>query len=167
MEDQIILMRPAQDYREGDRVKVSERDCSMAVDFLGKVTKLEGGTLVALPNGVPIIHSNLDRARLTAERIGGCFEAPLFESERLGNVSLNHNIHTYPRDFAGFLATELGVAGRQAWRRAGSLLVVAHEPLVAAANGRHHAPHCYPFLFDNEQYRAMISLAIERRSLSL
>lgn len=167
MEGQIILMRDAQDYREGDGVAVSERDCGMAVDFLRETSSVEGGTLAAFPSGAPIIHSSLERARLAAERIGSAFEAPLFESERLRNISLSNNIHTYPVDFAGFLATELGLAGRQAWREAGSLLVVAHEPLVAAANGRHRAPHCYPFVFDNDQYRAMISLAIERRSLSV
>lgn len=160
MDKQIILMRHAEDYGDGERVRVSERDCEMAISTLShQFTSQEGKVAEALGDGVAILHSDRERARLTAEKVGERFRGRLFESGALGDMSMDHKVHNYPRDFIGFVSDELGEAGVSAWEETGSLLVVTHEPFVAAAASRHGIPHCYPILFDGNEYRAMISLA--------
>ncbi|MDQ5913735.1 MAG: hypothetical protein QG623_354 [Patescibacteria group bacterium] len=168
MEKQIVLIRHAEDYSQNGEVAVSERDCELAISSLRETieTVKGGGVIRALVDGVPILHSDRVRAKLTAERIGSFFGAKLFESQALGDLSIRTRADSYPMDFAGFLNKELGEEGVSAWDRSGSVVVVAHEPLIAIANGRHHVPHCYPFLFNESNYQGMVMLANERRHMA-
>jgi phosphohistidine phosphatase SixA len=157
MGEQIILMRNANEYYEDGNLKVSQRDCEWAVSTLSHGGVLNGAGVGELGKETPILHSTVDRARLTAEYIAHAFGgAPLFGGPTLGSVSLAKN--KFPKDLPGYLGDELGEDGAKIWDQSGALVVVAHEPLVAFAQAGHYARHCQPIVFDESVYRSMIGL---------
>ncbi len=168
MEKQIILMRAAAGYQDtGGELKVSERDCDSAINILSNQTNIgEGAIQRAARPGLPIVHIDTDKAKLTAERIGKRFNALQIYSPELGEMSTADDLSKYPRDFRGFLASELGSCGLSAWEESGSLLVLANKQLVSTIKGKLSIPHCYPFLFNDLEYWQNLCAARERRELS-